>query len=129
MRPLAEIIEALLPSYPEMDAGQRRQIGIQVCRDVNEQVDRMPRYLGRPYRITLQVFDLLAVMAYGRRFRALGLDSRRSYLQWWSASPLSPMRDFVKVIRSMALLFYFDHPLVVGHLTSRQGCRSGEQRA
>ncbi len=72
----------------------------------------MQTYLRLPYRLAMFAFDILPLARHGRRFRSLPPAARERYLGAWNDAPVSAMRDFVKLIRSTALLVYFDHPVV-----------------
>lgn len=111
-----EIIATLMPSYPELGHDERDQISGAVTRYVASQIAAMPTFLRIPYSVALLAFEILPLARYGRRFGGLPPDARRSYLAWWSDSPISAMRDFVKLIRSTSLLVFFDHPLVRARL-------------
>jgi hypothetical protein len=108
-----EIVTTILPEYPTLDPAVREQVVGEVSAYVAAQIQSMPEFLRLPYALALFGFDALPAVRYGRRFRALPAAARLSYLARWDDAPIAAMRDVVKLLRSSALLSYFDHPLVV----------------
>ena len=119
-RVLADVIERILPDYPLMDAATQRSVHVDVTRYVASQIAGMPGFLRLPYLLALLAFNWLALLRHGRPFRGLSIERQASYLALWNDAPIGPMRDFVKLIRSSALLVYFDHPLVLAQLESER---------
>src|SRR5262245_48510590 len=87
----------------------------------------MPTFLRVPYRIALFAFNWLAVLRYRRPFVALGDELAATYLALWSNRGLGLNRDFVKLIRSCALLAYFDHPATRARLDLPHPERRGDR--
>ncbi len=111
-----DIVATLLPSYPELEGRDRQVVERAVSDYVAAQIDAMPSFLRLPYRLALLAFEVMPAPRYGRPFGRLRPALRESYLASWSRAPVPPMRDFVKLIRSTALLVFFDHPLVRARL-------------
>ncbi len=109
---LLPMVQTLLPRYPELQPDIRIEVEQSVAGYVAGQIAAMPTFLRVPYRLAMFAFDTLSLARHGRRFRALSPTARERYVGVWSNVPISAMRDFVKLIRSTALLVYFDHPLV-----------------
>ena len=112
------MVERLVSSYPEVAASKRNVVLTDVTRYVTSQIRSMPGFLRLPYRLALAAFNLLPILRYARTFVGLDPATQDAYLALWSDGPLASMRDFVKLIRSCALLAYFDHPLVMKMLTT-----------
>jgi hypothetical protein len=110
---VGEIINVLLPGYPVLDTAGRAAVEGDVTRYVASQIESMPGFLRLPYKLALFGFELLPLLRRGKRFGRLRDADRARYLAFWNDAPLAPMRDFVKLIRSSALLVYFDHPAVM----------------
>ena len=113
---VAGIIGAIAPVYPDLEEAVRLSVHQDVTRYVTSQIQSMPSFLRLPYKLALTVFNWLAIVPYRRRFIHLPLAVQISYLAKWSDGPIGVTRDFVKLIRSCALLAYFDHPLVTQQL-------------
>jgi hypothetical protein len=113
---LRAMVALILPAYPELDAAARGRVEHDVTRYVAAQVRSMPGFLRLPYQLALLGFEWLPVVRYGRPFRALPPAARAAYLALWSEAPIAAMRDVVKLIRSSALLVYFDDALVMRRL-------------
>lgn len=109
---LGAIVTTLLPDFPALDGRGRDTVESDVRTYVAGQIAAMPRFLRLPFRAALAAFELLAVVRYRRRFASLPAEHRAAYVASWSGAPVAAMRDFVKLVRSTALLVYFDHPLV-----------------
>ena len=109
---LAVLSTALLPPWPDLPAPLRAEIEAEVNVYVARQVERMPTFLRIPYVAVLGVFGVSAILRYGRPFTRLAPAQRDAWIRVWAQSPLVPMRDFVRMVRSCALLAWFDHPLV-----------------
>src|SRR5262245_43507470 len=109
-RTVASIVALVIPEFPRLEAPVHARVHDDVCRYVLEQIGSMAAFLAGPYRMAILGFEALPVFRYGRTFHALSRPRQHTYLSLWSAAPLGAMRDFVKLIRSCALLAYFDHP-------------------
>jgi hypothetical protein len=122
------IVELILPAYPPLDAPTCTTVHEHVTRYVASQIQSMPGFLRLPYKLAFVVFDWLPLLRYGRPFRRLPGATQTAYLALWNDGPIAPMRDFVKLIRSSALLVYFDHPLVMEKLEAeRRGSATSAQ--
>jgi hypothetical protein len=128
LRVLAAIIRLITPDYPLTDTAHRAGVQDDVTRYVASQIQGMPGFLRVPYRLALFGFAWLPLLRYARPFGRLPADVQLAYLAFWSDAPLAPMRDFVKLIRSSALLVYFDHPLVMERLEAERRQPHAEQR-
>ena len=115
-RVVSDIIALIIPRYPEMDAAAQAQAQCDVTAFVGSQIAGMPSFLRVPYKLALSAFAALPLLRYGRTFTRLDAEARARYLAQWSDAPIGVMRNFVKLIRSCAVLAYFDHPLVMRHL-------------
>ncbi len=114
------LVATLLPTYPDLEPEQRRQIEQNVADYVAGQIAAMPTFLRFPYRSALLGFDLLSIPRHGRRFSSLSRAPRESYIASWDTAVLPPMRDFLKLVRSTTLLVFFDHPVVREKLLSTE---------
>ncbi len=117
---LRDIVRLILPAFPEIDCPARKTVEHDVTRYLAVQIQAMPGYLRLPYKLALLGFGLLPFVRYGRCFRGLPASKQASYLALWNDAPVLPMRDFVKLIRSSALLVYFDHFLVIEGLEAQR---------
>jgi hypothetical protein len=116
---LQAVVAAILPQYPALDPAVRAAVEQEVTRYVARQIGAMPSFLRFPYRVALLTFDWLPLLRYGRPFHNLPPARSAGYLAWWNDAPILAMRDFVRLIRSSALLVYFDHPSVVQELEAQ----------
>ena len=117
---LAVLTVSLLPSWPLPPGLQRNRVEAEIISYVQRQVRRMPLFLRLPWLVVLLVFANACLFRHGRTFVALPPQRRKAWVRLWAESPLVPMRDFVRMVRSCALLAWFDHPLVCGALDSAE---------
>lgn len=113
---VGNLVALIVPAYPDLDAPTRITVARDVTRYVCAQIELMSGFLRIPYKLAVTAFNWLALLRYGRTFRHLTTDRQEAYLALWSEGPVGLTRDFVKLIRSTALLVYFDHPLVLERL-------------
>lgn len=123
-RIVADVVRLILPEYPPLDSSVREEVSVDVTSYVASQIRSMPSFLAHPYRLALLAFDLLPLLRYGRTFHSLPYGRKHAYLAGWSDAPIGVMRDFVKLIRSCALLAYFDHPRVGAELEAERQPRA-----
>ena len=109
---LLEIARPLLPAFPPLPTSEQERVEDELRIFLVEQVRSMPSFLRLPYLTALLVFEWTPLLRYGRPYTALPRLRRERALQAWSRSPVGPCRDLVKLVRSCALFFYLDHPLV-----------------
>ncbi|MCC6763044.1 MAG: hypothetical protein IT293_00130 [Deltaproteobacteria bacterium] len=120
-RTVAAIAECLAPDFPRLDAATRAAVLSDVTAFTASQVGALPDFLRYPYRLVLMAFEWLAVPRYGRPFVALDAERRRAWVDLWAESPLGATRNFVKLVRSCALLAFYDHPALQDALRLQAG--------
>ena len=101
-----------------MPLASRRLVEGDVGSFVEEQVRGMPAHLRLPYRAALWAFQWMALRQYGRPYTLLDPVKQRDYISVWIHSTVGFKRDFIKLMRSCALLQYYDHPEVETHLVA-----------
>lgn len=116
---LDALTRTLLPPWPVLARADRKAVEDDVVGYVQRQVGRMPLFLRVPYVCVVAVFALGAMLRYGQAFPRLPALRRRAWINAWALSPIIPLRDFVKMIRSCGLLAWFDHPVVAAALNER----------
>jgi gluconate 2-dehydrogenase subunit 3-like protein len=126
---IARLVGLLAPQYPTLDTLTRSGVERDVSAFVGSQIQSMPSFLRLPYRIALVAFNWLAILRYGNTFVSLTDDRATAYLTLWSNEGLGLNRDFVKLIRSCALLAYFDHPAVRTEFEAAHAPQPAAQRA
>jgi hypothetical protein len=117
---LALTIDVLLPDHPSLDAATSRMVRNDVVSFVVGQVEGLPSFLKLPCLLTVTAFDLTPIFRKGRPFRRLDVAARARTFAAWDTSPLAPKRNYTKLIRSCALLAYYDHPAVLDALHAEQ---------
>jgi hypothetical protein len=109
---VAEIVRLTLPASPDLDERVLARVHADVIDFTVSQIEALPSFLHLPYRLGVTAFQFLSLLRHGRRFAYLPAAAKQSYLSLWSDGVIGPTRDFIKLIRSCALLAYFDHPEV-----------------
>lgn len=110
---------SLLPPWPALPPERRATVERDVVDYVRHQVVRMPLYLRLPFRLVLSAFACSAWFYNGRAFIVLSPSRKRRVVNRWAQSRVIPMRDFIKMVRSCALLAWFDHDVVRGRLETQ----------
>jgi hypothetical protein len=108
-RTVSTIVELVIPDFPRLEATVRARVLDDACRYVLDQIGAMAGFLAGPYRVAILAFAVMPVLRYGKVFHTLSRPRQHASLSLWSAARIGAMRDFVKLIRSCALLAYFDH--------------------
>jgi len=110
------MVRCILPPTPELTAEIRATVEEDVVEFVVAQLGGMSAHVRIPYLAVLVGFESLALLRFGRPFSTLSASRRQRYLDLWTGSDVSLVRDIVKPVRSCALLQYFDHPYVLAEL-------------
>ncbi len=118
---LGAITLTLLPPWPSLPGTARYLVEADVVSYVHEQVRRMPTYLRLPFRIAVLAFALGAQIRHVEAFPRLAAKQRQAWVETWALSRIGALRDFIRMIRSCALLAYFDHP-TVSEALAREEC-------
>lgn len=119
-RLLADIVGVLLPNEPRLDREVRRRVQEAVTGFVVSQVEALPSFLGLTYRLAMTAFAVHATLRHRRPFHRLDPVAKLQHLESWDESSLAPMRNYVKLVRSCALLAYYDHPTVRMAMRARE---------
>lgn len=125
-RVVTEIVRLMTPDYPDLGEPERSRARSAATAFVTSQIEGLPPFMAFPYGIAITAFELLPLLRFGRPFQALDEEAQRAYLSRWNDAKLGPFRDFVKLIRSCALLAYFDHPDVIRGLPGAHDGRPAE---
>ena len=110
---IGQTVTVLLPEHPHLNPETRGRVRDDVTAFVASQIDALPPFLNLPYRFALTVFDLAPLLRHRRRFRRLDVNVRAALLADWDMSALAAKRGYVRLIRSCAVLAYYDHPAVL----------------
>jgi hypothetical protein len=108
-RVVSEIIRLITPLFPGLETHIQASVHADVTDFVASQVEAMPSFLRLPYMLAITTFHLLPIVRYGTHFLGLEQEAKAAYLSFWSNGKIGAMRDFIKLIRSCAVLAYFDH--------------------
>lgn len=118
---LLAVARPLLPRFPELPEEESRRVERELEAFLAAQTGAMPRHLRVALRAALALFTWLPALRWGRPYAALAPSAQQRVVLAWSVSAFGPLRDFVKLVRSLALFFYLDHPAVVARLEAETG--------
>lgn len=105
---LALVVCSILPEEPQLSSAEKNKAQNEVISFVNNQIVSLPSYLKVPFKFILFVFNSFALILFGNIFININREKQTKYLNIWANSSIKPMRDFIKLIRSCALLQYYD---------------------
>ena len=107
---------SMYPKEPRLTPEENAQVEEEVVNYLAGQILAMPSYLKMPYGLALHILNYLSCLRFGLPFTFVYQEKQAKYVRFWSRSPIGLMRDFIKLIRSVVLLSYLDHPLVLREL-------------
>jgi len=106
------VVRVLLPSYPEIQNSDVRQISEYTTLFIEAEIRDMDIFLRLPCLAMLKVFHFLPIITYGRPYKVLTSDKQKEYVSKWEDSKFRVIRDFIKLFRYLTILSFYDHPLV-----------------
>lgn len=113
---LRAVARPLLPSFPPLAPEERSRVEDDLERFLADQLAGMPGHLRLGVRAALTAFAWLPLLRWGRPYAALPPPTQQRIVARWSASRIGPRRDLIRLLRSLAVFFYLDHPAVVARL-------------
>ena len=118
---LAGLIEALMPEWPALDMSSHRRIHHDVVEFVKTEIVLAPLHVRLGVGVLMGVFFAAAfVLGFGRGFARRPLHWRQGFLE--ACSRITPQsRAMIRLFRSLTLLAYFEHPLVLHALCVEDG--------
>lgn len=117
----AALIEALLPEWPALDVSLRQHIQRDVIDFVSAEIALAPLHVRLGIGVFSAAFLVAAfVMSLGRGFARRPVPWRQGFLEAWSR--INPQtRAVIHLFRSLTVLAYFEHPLVLHALDVEAG--------
>lgn len=117
---IAALTEAMIP-LNEIDLAEddRRAVLDEASVFVKGQVDALPPRLAIMFALGTAFFRLYVRVTRFRGFCDLPPDVRRHIVESWAYGPISLFRALFKLVRSTALLFFFEAPAVQAALDRR----------
>ncbi len=112
-----DLIASLLPQDPLLERRQRDEVSLAVQDFLAAELRLAPWHI----RFGLTALGL-ACATYcrlrlsGRRMGRVSPQECAAALDAWEALSGAPGRGFLRAVRTMTVLAYFDHPLVLAHL-------------
>lgn len=135
---LRSLIDVMAPRDPELWTAELRD---RVLTQAIDSVNFLPQAARLPFRAgfwALEWGGLIMAPRPGRLSRLRGR-ARRVYVERWEDAALSPMRDFLKALKAVIMMAYYEQPEVmdllgyhpqryVDDLKARYGDRSEGRR-
>jgi uncharacterized protein (TIRG00374 family) len=112
-RLLTAIVEAVLPHPLPLGESDMARLRDDVAGFVAGQVGALPRRLRLAFFAGLTVFALVARLRHPRGFVRLPLATRAALVDGWAFGEWPAGRKLFRLVRSLALLAVYEHPLVV----------------
>jgi hypothetical protein len=115
---LRAIVEAMLPEgRPALNATATSSVRNDVVAFVAGQILMLPRRLRLAFTLGLAVFGAWVRLRRIQGFAAQPPAVRTALIDAWSFGEWGPGRKLFRLIRSTALLAFYEHPLVTAQLS------------
>lgn len=112
MRPMSLVLSAVIPRLAPLDALSQEQVRADCIASACRQLARAPLYVRLPAAFLALVFALFALGTMARYLSALTDASVERLLERFSRLSAS-LAVLERVSRSLVLLAYFEHPIVL----------------
>lgn len=113
---LRALARPLLPRFPTLAPEEQSRVEEDLEQFLAAQLGAMPGHLRLGVRAALVAFAWLPLLRWGRPYAALPAPTQARVVERWSASRIGPRRDLIRLLRSLTVFFYLDHPAVVARL-------------
>jgi len=114
MRAFDAVIDALLPAWPPMPDESRRAVSAHCAHFVRGQIARSPAHIRTGIGLMLGLFYVFAFFHAGMRpLHAVPRQERALALAAFARTPAPPFAALERVLRSMTLVAFLEHPDVV----------------
>lgn len=114
---VSKLTEATLPlDQVALTEEERPAVVAEVASFVQVQLGRLPRHLSILFGLGISVFRFYVRLRTFSSFCALPLDDRVKVLNSWAYGNITLFRNLFRVVRSLALLSFFEIPAVVAAL-------------
>lgn len=114
---LRALVESLVP-LDECAEPARTRVVADVASFVAGEIDALPGRLALLFGVGMVGFRLLTAVRFARGFAALPLASRRRWASLWAYGGFSLGRQLFKVVRSTAILAFYEHPAMASRARS-----------
>ena len=107
---LAMLVDAALPLDDELGSCERGPTTDRVTTFVHRQLAALPSRLRVLFSLGTVAFRLHVAVRHLRPFENLSHERRAAAFDRWAYGPIAPCRQLFRVVRSTALLAYYDAP-------------------
>jgi len=113
LRAFEATIDALLPEWPPLPAGCRSAVSTSCSRFVARQIALSPAHIRFGIRLLFAAFCIFAFVRLLRPLGAVAREQRAGVLSVFALEQVPPLVALERVLRSMTVLAFFDHPDVL----------------
>ncbi len=111
------LCEALVgDQYCQLLASERDAVISSTTEFTLAQLSALPKSLRLQLAIGVSTFKTYALLAKWRSFNSLGLCDRSWLIENWASGPIPTTRHFVRALRAVTLLAFFENPIVQSKL-------------
>jgi hypothetical protein len=111
MAALDQIVDALLPEWPTLPQERRAPVSAHCGRFVRRQIALSPAHIRFGIRILFAAFCTFAFLRFGMQpLGAVSRERRASALKAFAIEQVSPFVALERVLRSMTMVAFLDHP-------------------
>lgn len=119
---IVALTEAIVPAAePDVPQREREAVLAKTAAFVQGQVDALPRRLSLMFAAGTLVFRFYVRLTHFRSFCGLDAETRRRVVEQWAYGRVALFRALFKLVRSTALLVFYESPEVRAALDRAQG--------
>jgi hypothetical protein len=108
------VIDALIPEWPPLPPDRRVAVSAFCGRFVSRQIALAPAHIGFGIRVLFAVFYVFAFLRLGLHpLGAVSREQRSKALRDFAFEQIPPFIALERVLRSLTVLAFFDHPDVI----------------
>lgn len=116
---LLKLTEAALP-LDSFTLSDPKAVTSYVANFIHEEVNNLSKKIQLLFSIGMLGFNMLVWLRYFRTFSLLPLPTRVKIFNSWAYGKLALTRQLFKLVRSTALLAFFEHPAVIDVLENKK---------
>jgi len=119
------VIDALLPEWPPLPPDRRVAVSAFCGRFVSRQIALAPAHIRFGIRVLFAVFYVFAFLRLGLHpLSAVSREQRSKALRDFAFEQIPPFIALERVLRSLTVLAFFDHPDVVAAIGQESSATS-----
>jgi hypothetical protein len=124
MAALDQIVDALLPEWPDLPPESRSSVSAHCAHFVRKQIALSPTHIRFGIRVLFTAFCMFAFLHLGmRRLGSVPRERRATALRAFALEQVSPFVALERLLRSMTVLAFLEHPdvlIAIGSTAARE---------